>query len=461
MIDEELYELAAAELNSDKRNARLWARACALASDDHDEARFLYTNLRVEELLAARNAPAPQAPADSAHTANIDASSSADLSANDAISSPAAEGISDDPFDDLRLEPLEAGENAIEVASARAGLDSPSADALSAEDLQNFANDDASRPESVHGDTHLELPDVEIDLDPASVMQMNDAETGSVSAIDGQQAKLPVDTVDTGETDTTQAFDDQPHRPPDAPGWLDEDVRVERAATDFATRQASVETEALAQDLERQASEMSGAEASAVVPAAHSTNASGDGMDVTPAAVGAAAVVAGTAVTGASDIPAAEPVAHRDDGVADADLEALNTGGSKSFLIYKRNDGSMRAVKLGVSWPALFFTFPWLMSRGLIGTAIIYALLWAVLLAALLWTGFAWLDAGALATLPLKLWTLGFAALAVIGLLYIPFRYGNTWHASKLERRGFEYQLPVSANNSQHAVDRLRKFVGS
>lgn len=460
MIDEELYELAAAELNSDKRNARLWARACALASDDHDEARFLYTNLRVEELLAARNAPAPQALTDSAYTSDIDASSSADLSANEATGSPADEGLSADPFDDLRLEPLEAGENTTEVASARAGIDSPSADALSAEDLQNFANDDASRPESVHGDTHLELPDVEIDLDPASVMQMNDAETGSVSAIDGQPAPLPADEVNTAETDTTQA-NDEPHKPLNEPGWLDEDVRVEREATDFATRKASVETEALAQDLERQASEMSGAEAGAVVPAADTTSASDDGMDVTAAAVGAAAVVAGTAATDASDIPAAEPVAQSDDGVTDADLEALNTGGSNSFLIYRRNDGNMRAVKLGVSWPALFFTFPWLMSRGLIGTALIYALLWAVLLAALLWTGFAWLDAGALATLPLKLWTLGFAALAVIGLLYIPFRYGNTWHARKLERRGFEYQLSVSADNRQQAVDRLRKFDGS
>jgi hypothetical protein len=461
MIDEELYERAAAELNSDKRNARLWARACALASDDHDEARFLYTNLRVEEMLAARNAPTPQAPADSAHTPDIDASPSADFPVEADSSSHAVERLPADPFDDLRLEPLAAAENTVEVASARAGVDSPSADALSAEDLQNFANDDASRPESVHGDTHLELPDVEIDLDPASVMQMNDAETGSVSAIDDEPAKLPADEVDTAEPDTMQAFDDQPHRPLNEPGWLDEDVRVEREATDFATRQASVETEALAQDLERQASEMSGSDARAVVPAADSTSDTGDGTDVAPAAIGAAAVVAGTAVTGTSDSPAADQVEQSDDAVTDADLEALNTGGSKSFLIYRRDDGNMQAVKLGVSWPALFFTFPWLLSRGLIGTALIYALLWAVLLAALLWTGFAWLDAGALATLSLKLWALGFAALAVIGLLYIPFRYGNTWHARKLERRGFEYQLPVSANNRQQAVDRLRKFVGS
>ena len=54
MIDEELYQQAADELNSDRRRPHIWARACALASDDHDEARYLYTNLRVEELIAER-----------------------------------------------------------------------------------------------------------------------------------------------------------------------------------------------------------------------------------------------------------------------------------------------------------------------------------------------------------------------------------------------------------------------
>lgn len=66
MIDEELYQQAADELNTDRRRPHIWARACALASDDHDEARFLYTNLRVEELIAEReNAPNTAKPAQS------------------------------------------------------------------------------------------------------------------------------------------------------------------------------------------------------------------------------------------------------------------------------------------------------------------------------------------------------------------------------------------------------------
>lgn len=56
MNDEELYVLATQELNSNQRREDLWARAIALASDDHDEARYLYTNLRVEELAEERRA---------------------------------------------------------------------------------------------------------------------------------------------------------------------------------------------------------------------------------------------------------------------------------------------------------------------------------------------------------------------------------------------------------------------
>jgi len=64
MIDEELYQFATDELNSDRRDSELWNRACALARDDHDEARFLYTNLRVEELLEqkANGEPMPEMP---------------------------------------------------------------------------------------------------------------------------------------------------------------------------------------------------------------------------------------------------------------------------------------------------------------------------------------------------------------------------------------------------------------
>ncbi len=61
MREEDLYELATDELNSRNRKADLWARACALATDDVDEARYLYTNLRVEELAIEHEVDLTQA----------------------------------------------------------------------------------------------------------------------------------------------------------------------------------------------------------------------------------------------------------------------------------------------------------------------------------------------------------------------------------------------------------------
>lgn len=55
MNEEDLYNIAKDELNSRNRKPELWARACALATDDVDEARYLYTNLRVDELARENN----------------------------------------------------------------------------------------------------------------------------------------------------------------------------------------------------------------------------------------------------------------------------------------------------------------------------------------------------------------------------------------------------------------------
>lgn len=74
MIDEELYQFASDELNSNRRNQELWNRACALARDDHDEARFLYKNLRVEELLElqANGEPLPFIPSSASSSSASD-----------------------------------------------------------------------------------------------------------------------------------------------------------------------------------------------------------------------------------------------------------------------------------------------------------------------------------------------------------------------------------------------------
>ncbi len=99
MIDEDLYQQATDELNSDKRRPHIWARACALASDDHDEARYLYTNLRVEELIAEREASETSFSADDANNTDYQYDAT------------------------LALEPLDQDDDIPESISAPSGVD--------------------------------------------------------------------------------------------------------------------------------------------------------------------------------------------------------------------------------------------------------------------------------------------------------------------------------------------------
>ena len=71
--------------------------------------------------------------------------------------------------------------------------------------------------------------------------------------------------------------------------------------------------------------------------------------------------------------------------------------------------------------------------------------------------GLNWIDAGDSASDLTKLATLGFGLLAVIGILYIPFRHGNNWRSEKLERRGFELVAHVKAGNPGKAIALARR----
>jgi len=136
------------------------------------------------------------------------------------------------------------------------------------------------------------------------------------------------------------------------------------------------------------------------------------------------------------------------------DLSEDSTGAP--YSVYRR-DTRVQAVKDGVSWSALLMTVPFLIYRQLFGTAIVYTLMSIILLAGLLVMGLAWFDAGIAATPLVKGATIGFAVLAAIGLLYIPFRYGNTWRGDKLENRGFEFIAKVRAKNPGKAIAQARR----
>jgi len=137
-------------------------------------------------------------------------------------------------------------------------------------------------------------------------------------------------------------------------------------------------------------------------------------------------------------------------------VDLTDVGRGSRYAIYEKNNKA-KAVRMGVSWTALFFTLPWLIYRRLFGTAIVYTVLWLVLVTGLVVTGLSWMDAGNTVSNAQKLLALGFVLLSVIGLLYIPFRYGNSWRANKLEKRGYDLAAWVKAKSSRKAVNTARR----
>jgi len=236
MIDEELYELAADELNSDRRKSDIWARACALASDDHDEARYLYTNLRVEEMLAEREAGndpiaaalAPKSP----NSPTADQPTATVVDHSEAMNPQAYDGLTLEPVDLSHLEetPDENNDSEIRVSSMRPGIDaSTNADrltdeefgesteqeavrtvvaemdnALSADEIDKFTNvDGQAQVSSVAGTDNLDLESAsDIDLSAQELLEdtRSSKDDGSVLFDDADLASLGASVEQTSES---------------------------------------------------------------------------------------------------------------------------------------------------------------------------------------------------------------------------------------------------------------------
>jgi hypothetical protein len=399
MIDEKLYQLATDELNSDKRKPDIWARACALASNDHDEARYLYTNLRVEQMITeqakkdeelVRGGGLPDA------TLNLD--------------------------DDT--EELPPGSSPVEISTITESTENDST-----------LNQDPSfsvETDSTVSENEVAPLEAKYELDPEDIAAINAAEPGNTSAIDGK-----LDNAEPEPENKSISMDENP-----LAYWAQQHQQQLRASEEnqLATSHANHLTaeDSLSQELERQANELPGQQTDVI---SYEEAISESTFDNT---------FSGTERTDASSVH----YDYADSSTSDhLDNEpTVIPGSGKRYQVYSRK-GRVLAVKDGVSWPAMLFTLPWLLTRCLFGTAIVYALLWIVIIAGLLSTGFAWLDAAPNATQTIKLWTLLFAALAVITLLYVPFRHGNKWVATKLEKRGFKLDSLVYAKNRKKAVD--------
>ena len=581
MIDEELYQQAADELNTDRRRAHIWARACALASDDHDEARYLYTNLRVEELIAEREANGGAAADPSVldvdeHDATLalepvsfeedgateekfgfmaddefSLGESEDVPSS--VSTPAGVDSSKNNNDDDLFELLPSGlgdtDSQLDDTSQLDGtavLDLDSDDlaefqaSIPAEDYETFDAQAAasleeaeealqldgmippsSAPENVlseeaspefdaladDGQSVSGLPEIEgLDDDNApprnQALQQNDDDLNELldgvypasKGLDGIGSSLSSEDADEALTaDFSDASGTQAVMLDDELDWLDDEVaQVEPDAVvmDNALepyQPAALDhddTDRFTQELERQADEMPGQHSDVVAhevpeqpdisPAAtpDKTEHVGQNLDDVytedsdresqVAAAAFTATAAGAAATAAT-LQTGSDSGHADHAPAalagqarefPLDLSEDSTG--TPYSVYRR-DTRVQAVKDGVSWSALLMTVPFLIYRQLFGTAIVYTLMSIILLAGLLVMGLAWFDAGIAATPLVKGATIGFAVLAAIGLLYIPFRYGNTWRGDKLENRGFELIAWVRAKNPGKAIAQARR----
>ncbi len=594
MIDEELYQFASDELNSDRRIKELWNRACALARDDHDEARFLYKNLRVEELLEqqATGEPLPLMPspknvagASSGTALGLENEVSLDFDAlSDELTGPkggdevasstnrsfdAANSVSD-VSEDLFLE-LEdnSGTSDSAVDAAVDSLARPNAaDFNSNQGIGNQPNDEdkigldplvfpippleetdeefkrriqalqsdsaepeGDRPSSTRGSQPiLELGDTPNDFDMESVVAMNDAadsppsldsdsdipkdtantstsehltnrldekldenldqltdglsndvsglqseshtplpsldpeisslaaqasqrmrknNAGNAEPYDSSTADRPIldQTMDntaalTAETaaftetgsfeSTAEKVSEEAVNKDDELAFLDSSIDENRENIIDQQREVLHQKDALTEDLERQADTWLPSDA---VP--EETSGAAHTGSAATAHLGAGAI---------DEILPSPPSMERAE---------LLSGPGRIYRVFSRGPNDNRAVKKGLSWAAMFFTLPWLLVKRMPGTAIVYAALWLALVAGLIVSGLAWLDAPSTANQTLALWPLGFAALAVIGLILIPLVMANRWHAKSLARRGYEEIASVRARNPSGAVDRI------
>jgi len=146
---------------------------------------------------------------------------------------------------------------------------------------------------------------------------------------------------------------------------------------------------------------------------------------------------------------------HSMGAMGDSEQAELMTGPGRLYRVFSRGPDDTRAVRRGMSWTAMFFTLPWLLVKRMPGTAIVYALLWIVAVGGLLISGIHWLDTSTTAPSIAALWPLGFAVLAVIGLIILPLFMANRWHASSLMGRGYEEIATVRAKSHNRAIDRI------
>ena len=225
--------------------------------------------------------------------------------------------------------------------------------------------------------------------------------------------------------------------------FLDSTIDDNRETIIDQQREVLHQKDALTEDLERQADTWlpSGAE-----PVAALQDHSLPGTAVAAGAAGAAGTAMAAGAGAIEEILPTTPSLERAE---------LLSGPGRVYRVFSRGPNDTKAVKKGLSWAAMFFTFLWLFVKRMPGTAIVYALLWVALIGGFIVSGIVWLDTPAPVAPLVAFWPLAFAALAVIGLILIPLVMANRWHANSLQGRGYEEIASVRATSPSSAVDRI------
>ena len=488
MIDEELYRQAAEELGSERRRLDVWARACALANEDHDEARYLYTNLRAEALASERatsSAAGALAPAGAAPPRLSSAGPDpADVTSPD-------EDIGDEALFETG-EITEIPDHAFDDESAGAAADA-AAEALPAS-IPTLRRRRDPDPPGVHGLGDLDWLDEEyraerraLDEPPPATAPSAEPDAGSdafVRELERQARELPIGPR------AGAVLDHEPGSPPsgaaaEADAFPDPHDGNERHAADEAD-EAAFGARARVDDDGAAGARGAAADPPVTEPveAAHALGKAPTGRaDRGPPDVAGADAARAASGSAPRETGRTSPLtrrgdalegASRPDGVAGRDARdpdraghtlddgeplELDIGGREEYAVFTRAGSSPQTVRQGDSWGALLLTLPWLLYRHLVGTAIVYALFAALTLAGLALGGIAWFDGGAATPLPTRVASVAFALLALVGLFVVPLRYANHWREDKLERRGFELVAYVRAPSAERARAHVERTV--
>jgi len=118
----------------------------------------------------------------------------------------------------------------------------------------------------------------------------------------------------------------------------------------------------------------------------------------------------------------------------------------RTFNVFKHAISGYRAVKVGFSWPGLFFSGIWLLLKRLWGYAIVFFLI--TLLLSFLEAGFE--QEENVAGMVLVLWL-------QLGIYIFVGVKGNEWHGNNLRKRGFDFISTVQAETPDAAIGKIAR----